>query len=217
MAETMREQVQKNKRILWLVIIILLILIIAALIYLYLVFYNSPTEPVSDLNNNANQTIPAPEITPPGLDTYNQPNSAVLADIEAEVGANGESMDENIILVANSFAERFGSYSNQSDYLNFADLDMFMTDSMSNWIPRYIDQLDAENPDFNIYYAIETKVISNQINQMAEDSTEAEILIKTQRQEFENDIGNPRIFYQDLRLDLVKVNDEWKVNGAYWE
>jgi len=215
MAQSMREQVQKNKRILWLVIIILLILIIAALVYLYLAFYQTPSETANNLNINGDETVTVPEVTPPGLDTYNQPNPAVLADIEAENGV-GASIDESLILVANSFVERFGSYSNQSDYANFADLDTFMSPSMNNWIPRYIGQLTKENPDISIYYAIETKVISNQTTQMDEDNGTAEILIKTQRQEFKNDIKNPNIFYQDIRLELEKMDNEWKVDGAYW-
>ncbi len=214
MAETLQVQNKKSKRLLWLILLILFLFIIAAIIYLVLNYYQAPQE--DDIN--LNQTVPVPEIIPPGIDEFNQPSSSILLDIEAENGEVSEPVKENgILLVSTAFVERFGSYSNQSDYTNLDDLEIFMTENMKNWIPTYKKQLQLENPDFNIYYAINTEAISTQINSMDDEAGTANILIKTQRQEFENSPNNSKVIYQDIILDLVKIDNQWKVKGAFWQ
>lgn len=37
-----------------------------------------------------------------------------------------------------SFAERFGSFSNQSNYGNFTDLSIMMTEAMNNWAKKML-------------------------------------------------------------------------------
>jgi hypothetical protein len=218
MAEPFQEQNKKSKRLLWLILIILFLFIIATIIYLVLNYYQSP-QTQDDLNVNLNQTVSIPEVIPPGIDEYNQPSSSIVVDIEAE---NGDIIEEpveegGVLLVSTAFVERFGSYSNQSDYANLDDLEIFMVDDFKNWIPTYKKQLQLENPDFDTYYAINTEAISTQINSMDDDAGTANILIKTQRQEFKNSPSNSKIIYQEIILDLVKIDDQWKVKGAFWQ
>ena len=40
---------------------------------------------------------------------------------------------------------------------------------------------------------------------------------KTQRQEFQGVNTNPRVYYQDIVISLVKADNDWKVKGAYWQ
>ena len=196
-------------------------MIIAAIIYLLLVYFKvTPTTPPVNLNANLNQEAALPDQPQPDLVTFNNTNSSVKADLQGlnnEVEEVNETEQVSVLLIAESFAERFGSYSNQSDYQNLDDLEIFMTESMNTWVESYKEDLKKQNPDINIYYAVETKAISNQVRVLDEEKGEAELLIKTQRQEFENDITNPAIFYQDILLKLVKADGQWKVQGAYWQ
>jgi len=218
MAENFQNQNKKNKRLLWLILIILFLLIFAALVYLFLNYYQAPAAQ-EQVNVNLNQTVTVPEVTPPGIDEYNQPNPAVVLDLQTENETTTQApvKDNGALLVATAFVERFGSYSNQGDYANLDDLEIFMADNFKNWLPTYKEQLQAQNPDFNTYYAINTKAISTQINSMDEEAGTANILIKTQREEFKNSPANSNIFYQDIILDLVNVDNQWKVKGAYWQ
>jgi len=207
---------RRKRSLLWL-LILLLLLIAAILIYLYL-FYFKP-KPVTEninINQNVNQVI-SPNA--PATTTFNNADPGVLSDLQATAGnpQNSQSQENSAVLIAASFAERFGSFSNQSDYRNFQELDQFMTDAVKKWVSQYIEQLKKAHADTNVYYAIETKAISTKINSFDDQAGAGEILVKTQRQEFNNTIINPRIFYQDLQLKMVKVDNQWKVDGAYWQ
>jgi len=211
-----KEEFKKRKNIIWL-IIILLLLIIAVLIYLFLTYFKQPRQILTNYNANLNQAGLPAQITAPT--TFNNPDLGVVAEIQG-LNPKTEVKEEeklNILFVASSFVERFGSYSNQSNYKNFDELDVFMTASMQNWITRYKEELKKQNPDINTYYALETKAISTKIISLDEKVGKGEILVKTQRQEFKNNINNPRVFYQDILLNLVKVDQQWKINGAYWQ
>jgi len=209
------EGLNKRRRTV-LIIILLLLLIIAALIYLYLSYFRKAI--FTPVNQNINVNVPlAPTVIPPT--TYNNPNMYVLADVENTAGAapTSERTKQNILFIASSFTERFGSYSNQSNFKNFDELAVFMTDHMKTWVASSKEKLQKQYPDLNKYYALETKAISTQVNNLDDKTGKSEIMVKTQRQEFNNTINNPRIFYQELLLKLIKVNDEWKVDGAYWQ
>jgi len=211
-----KEELTKRKKIIWL-IIILLLLIIAVLIYLFLTYFRQSSEVKTNLNANLNQAgLPAQV---PGPNVFNKPDLGVAAEIQGlnQGKAVSETEKQNVLFVASSFVERFGSYSNQSNYKNLDELNVFMTASMQNWIIRYKEDLKKQNPDINTYYALETKAISTQVRSLDEKAGRGEILVKTQRQEFKNSITNPRIFYQDILLNLVKVDNQWKINGAYWQ
>jgi len=41
--------------------------------------------------------------------------------------------------------------------------------------------------------------------------------VRTQRQETLGISSAPRIFYQDITLSLVKINDMWLVDQAEWQ
>ena len=219
MAEEIKDKATNFKKIIWLIIIILLLLIITAAVYLFLTYYKGIPRQINS-NQNTNQIV-APQPAPVPPSSFNKPNAGVLTDLQA-LNPNQETISadsqNNLLFAATSFAERFGSYSNQSDYKNFAELDVFMTNTLSKWVnTTYIPQLKKKNSDTNIYYAIETKAISTQIQKMDETTGKSDVLIKTQRQEFNKTITNPRVFYQNILLNLIKQDNQWKVDGVYWQ
>ena len=210
---------RKNK-MRWLLFILIILIILALIYLLYLYLNSSQVEPDANLNDAINQTVaPAPPsiIIPQVIVDSESLSDAQVLNGEEGIPSEFQPQANSAQLIATSFTERFGSYSNQSNYRNLDELDVFMTDSMKAWIVKYKEELIENNPDINVYYAIETKAISTINNVFNEKEGLAEILVKTQRQEFEDVITNPRVFYQDLLLKLSKSNGDWKVSGAYWQ
>lgn len=128
-----------------------------------------------------------------------------------------ETNGDDLGMLAKSFATRFGSFSNQSNYGNFTDLKILMTDSMKRWVDTYVADLrdQPKNID-NAYYGITTDAINYEIIKFDDRAGKAEIVITTQRRESADKINGGESYNQDLRLELVKVNDEWLFNAAYW-
>jgi len=211
------QDVNKRKKFIWLILILLLLLIIAIVIYLLLPRYMPPVPVQTNVNVNINQ--PVTPAAPTSPQAFNTANTGVLADLLAQAGSQPNAEEQRTLLfTASAFAERFGSYSNQSGYKNLDELDVFMTASMKKYaLDTLKTQLEKQNSNLDVYYAIEAKAISTQVNNLNENTGTAEVLVKTQRQEFKNDITNPRIFYQDILLKIVKENNQWKVNGAFWQ
>jgi len=121
----------------------------------------------------------------------------------------------DIAKLASAFTERLGSYSNQSNYSNFEDLNIFMTDSMRDWAKGYVEKMRQENPYSGSYYGVTTKAVSTEVNKFDDKLGSAEVIIGTQRREINLD-GGENNYQQNLRLTFVKQSEQWLVDGAYW-
>jgi hypothetical protein len=130
---------------------------------------------------------------------------------EAEHEVNGN----DVAKLAVAFAERLGSYSNQSNYSNFEDLNIFMTSSMRDWAKTYVEKTRRDNPYGGSYYGVVTKAVSTEIVSFSDDQGRAEVIIGTQRGETLSD-GGENSYQQNLRLTFVKESHQWLVDGAYW-
>jgi len=125
---------------------------------------------------------------------------------------------EEVAGLAASFAERYGSYSNQANFRNITDLKMFMTRKMQIWADSYLSEQRAASSSTNIYYGIITKAVAKEIKEYDEDSGQASILVHTRRQEAIGSTSNiSNTFNQDIIIDLLKENDIWKIDNAKWE
>jgi hypothetical protein len=188
------------------------LLVIAAIIYFVFIRQiggePSPTAPV------ATSTGQLPEETEDVVVPSDKPRNYQQYDISKEVAHTVNADD--IAKLASSFAERLGSFSNQSNYSNFDDLSIFMTASMRTWADSYVLKTRAENPYNGSYYGITTKAVGTEIKSFDEEKAVAEIIVGTQRREVKID-GGENNFTQNLRLSFVKQNGRWLVDGAYWE
>jgi len=119
--------------------------------------------------------------------------------------------------IAVSFAERFGSYSNQADYQNLIELKPQMTAGLKNWTDNFVFNARKNNPQDAAYYAQITKALAAQEKSYSQESGQAEFLIQCQRQEFLISPQNPRTYYQTLKITLLKVKDAWLVDDAVWQ
>ncbi|MFA6534256.1 MAG: hypothetical protein WCT37_03725 [Patescibacteria group bacterium] len=112
---------------------------------------------------------------------------------------------------AASFAERFGSYSNQNNFENFRDLLPLMTDSMKAWTEKQMSQPRATGA----YWGVTTRAFTVKIAETGKDSVS--FLITTQRRESGADTNQTKSYNQDLKLTYVKTGDQWLVDGAFWQ
>lgn len=196
------------------IILIILIIIILAILgfagyYIYTRYFTQPlTNTNTELTNqffvvNTNSNGAANQNT---NSTDNQPQINVNKD------DNGK-----IQLLGKVFGQNYGSYSNQGSLTNFDEIYGFMGEKMKKWVETtYKNEIIQQHPR-NVYYAISTKVLFVKINEIAENNNTAIVLLKTQRQEFIEKPDNARVFYQDLLLNVIKVNDNWVVDSAYWQ
>jgi hypothetical protein len=130
---------------------------------------------------------------------------------------NEEKLKTDLSRMAAAFAERFGSYSNQSNFENILDLKNFMTNQMQAWADDFIAKSRAERPDTSIYWGVTTKALKTTILNFDETKGVAEILVSTQRREATGTTTNARIYYQDIAIKFVKENGVWKVDEAIWK
>jgi uncharacterized protein (UPF0333 family) len=116
--------------------------------------------------------------------------------------------------LAVAFVERFGSFSNQGDYLNLQELLNVMTPTMANWVKSsYLPKLKKERPADGFYYAISTKAPVVEV--LSEKAEAVKLKVTTKRDEQIAGQENKE-FLQEITLDLVKQNNNWLVDGAYW-
>jgi len=196
-----------------LLIIFISLLIIAAVIYFF--FWQKPIEtgvnPDIQINEPSGQLPSSPE--PTDITPSDRPRNNIKYDLSQE--EEHEINAGDVAKIAEAFAERLGSYSNQSNYANFEDLNIFMTASMREWAVSYVDKMKADNPYNGGYYGITTKAISTKTVSFDDDKGEAEIIVSTQRREVSLE-NSENTFNQDLRLVFLKDKNQWLVDGAYW-
>ena len=198
-----------DRRIWGIIIVILSLALIAGIVYIIFFYKFSPLaepvviEPVTQPAIVATTSVPAEPPT-----TNVQPISPLK---KAEVS------QDDLARMASAFAERFGSFSNQSDYGNVRDLLIFMTAAMKNWAENYISDARSKKGDTSIYYGIVTKAIAATVNQFDHDTGQAEILVRTQRRESAGASGNSSTFYQDIIIKFLRENGVWQVDGIYWQ
>lgn len=190
------------------------VLVIVLVAYL-LFFLFQKKDPI--VNNTApNVESPQAEketkVIKPSLPT----KTVTLPEVRQE---NSEEVTErDIKKMAASFAERFGSYSNQSNFSNISDLHIFMSAQMKIWSDNYIVQQKANQGDTSIYYGIVTKAVTQELVSFDEEIGQAVILVKTRRREATMTTNNTsKIFNQNIIISFVKENDAWKVSSATWQ
>ena len=197
-----------------LVITVILILLLLIILSLYLLLTKSKTIAPQAVNQSVNATNQATNAAP----NINTVISTTYISNESIAQAKETVVkQEPALLIAIAFTERLGSFSNQSNYQNFVDIEVFMAENVKNWLQNYVENIKKEHPEFGDYYGLTTKVISSDVRLLDEEKGEAEIMLTTQRQEFKGSNINPQIYYQDILVKLTKSGDKWLVTGAYWQ
>lgn len=194
---------KKKKTIL--IIGIIIILLIAAFLIYWLVIKQTPEETpvvkneveidgdkvVLDVGGNKQELIKA-----------EKPTAEAVAQASLEVEAK-------------NFVERFGTFSNHSNFVNLEELLPKMTPNFANWVKNsYMVKLKEDYDVNGSLYKITTFAPVAYIDEQTD--TTAKITLQTSRTEVLG-FGTENTFRQDVTMDLVKQNNEWLVDALYWQ
>ncbi|MDD4477228.1 MAG: hypothetical protein PHY40_03695 [Patescibacteria group bacterium] len=198
-----------NRKLFGILIIAIAAVIIALIVY-FIFFYNF---------NQSSTTAPVATTTQAQLPQATTSNTVIKPAVTAPSASfsfeNRELNEEDLKIMAAAFAERFGSFSNQSNYSNINDLKIFMTQNMQSWADQYIAKSQGEFS--TIYHGYTTKSVATEATSFDASSGKSEILVKTQRRESSGTMENSSVFYQDILITFKKERNAWKVDSAVWQ
>lgn len=203
---------ESKKKILLVVGGLLLLLVVIGVVY-FLFFYEKETKTNTSPQQNQEETDQG---SMPDSQDRNEEISVDTTTTTPSFKEKSSFTEMDLKNLTTSFVERFGSYSNHSQFANLKDLRMFMTEDMQDWTKEYIEEQKQKKYSGN-YYGIETRVISSNIQTFNKEAGEAEVVASTQRTESKEKESQENTFNQKIKVDLIKVNGEWKVNNAEWQ
>lgn len=108
--------------------------------------------------------------------------------------------------VARMFVERFGSYSNQNNNQHLVDILPLVTAKMEKWVKTQAITAGGE------YQGVTTRVIASRVDAISAD--QATVIVDVQ-QEKDGKEGT-KVEQRSGRVELIRVEEEWKVDGLYW-
>lgn len=115
-------------------------------------------------------------------------------------------------VIAALFAERYGSYSNQSSYQNVRDLFPQMTARERTEIENFIKTTPFEA---TVYSGTTTKVVRTEMG--ARTGDRISFTVFTQRIDATANNPQSRIYYQTAQIELVKSGLTWLVDRFVWK
>ncbi len=109
---------------------------------------------------------------------------------------------------ARVFVERFASFSNQNQNMHIEDALALSTSNMTKWLETQRQQMSNE------YTGVTTRVQAIKVRNLA--ANRATVGVSVQRS-FGEKNGETRMEQNEGRVELLKQQNQWKVNGFYWE
>lgn len=200
----------------YILIAVAAVVVLLAGALLYLRYRGAGTTNQSNVNVNSNQNtnsnIP--------VSNNNNSNTPISNTNTSNVNANINTSDfseASLKSIARSFAERFGTYSNQNNFENIEHLMPYMTERMKHWATNYLEEKRANPVYAGIYHGITTKSLS--ITTVSYDTSDgtAEFFVKTQRRESTGSTSNSQLTYQDIQIKFKREQGIWKVDEAWWK
>lgn len=182
---------------------IILVIVICVIVIAGLVTFLSLN---NKAENKVDETAPPPKVNMDG---------EADKKIEFAPPTKEEKQASSVKAVAIMFAERFGSYTNESNYININELLPLMTESMADWSRNtYLPKLKKDHDPAGFFYRVITNApVADMVEQR---EATAKVRVSTQREETVGQ-AEPKTFLQDLVIDLVLKNNEWLVDGAFWQ
>lgn len=199
-----------NKKLLIGIVVAAGILLVSTLIIVVIALRSQP-QPQTNTNGNTNTE----NIT----NTNSETNTNTSTDSQTDTNTNSEDTS-NVVLsnqrtsisrAATSFIERYGSYSSDSNFDNITTLDSVMTENMKKQAQNVINNGLGTTE----YYSITTQVVSVNFIDFVEGSTGATLEVFTRRTE-QKGLNDPTIFSQTARLQLNRVDNQWKIDSFKW-
>jgi hypothetical protein len=177
------------------IILFILLLILSGAIWWY---FNSQKQ------NIPTTQIPVTTSTPSSqqvaIDTQVQENLT-----EQIAGKSEEQVSDYaaILNVSRFFVERYGSFSNGAMWQNIYDIKSVVTDVVWSDLEKLTQSNTAANTDLSL----STKALSLEL--LSQNESSATVLVKTQKKETAGEFS--RVYYQDITLDLQKLDVTWLV------
>ncbi len=199
--------------------IVLIILLIIAVVLLGVFWYLSRENEQESNNNLINNNLEQIEnINQEAETTETIQNQTSQQEIEEYVSKISETdkLKAQLQKIAVAFVERYGSYSNQSDYENLEDLLSFMTRNLKSTTQNFINTKRSEQQDNSMYYGMTTKVLNAEIEIFSPQTNFIKFNLATQRQEMVGSSANTNVFYQNANLELKEQGGVWKVDKITW-
>ena len=140
---------------------------------------------------------------------------AQVSDDAARAGITDAELSA-IITTAQRFAERFGTYTNQDNFQNFQNLKIYATASMQTWMDGFVQNQQKQFKDQNVaFYGVTTKALTSKVLSSRTDTIQ--ILVNTERQEITDQSETPKITYQNIIIEMDRVDNDWKVSLAQFQ
>lgn len=201
-----------NKKLLIGIIVAAGILLVSTLIVVVIALRSQP-EPQTHANDNTN--------TENTTNTNSETNTTTSTDSQTDTTTNTNSENTSNVVLSNqrtsisraatSFTERYGSYSSDSNFNNIEALNSVMTENMKKQAKNVIKNgLGTKE-----YYSITTQAVSVNFIDFVEGSTGATLEVFTRRTE-QKGLNDPTIFSQTARLQLNRVDNQWKIDSFKW-
>ena len=118
------------------------------------------------------------------------------------------SVEFTVVNLAKTYASRFGSWSTDNQGHNLEELLVLSTATMKNYLNSIQPEIASGFNGFT------TKSLSAEI--LSLKPGEAEVMVGTQRIETDGSLKE-KIYYQDIKVSMVKNGDEWLVDKANWQ
>lgn len=177
------------------------VLTIGLIIFGY--WWSRRTPPPAQIVTETTGTTTVP-VAPPAL-----PNDVPRfgdTPITAPTNVNAEEL--YVRQLAGIFVERFATYSNQNNNRNLMDVEPISTPSLMMWVAQ--QGLAASTT----YQGVTARVLSTTLSAKTDDTA----TVAVSAQETLSRAGAADDLRQRTgRVELVKINNTWKVNAFYWD
>jgi hypothetical protein len=178
------------------------LIVIAAIIYFIFIYnFNGP----STNTTTTEQTKPAEQVV-----SKSTPTEKTAVALSAEEASQAAAQQ-----LALSFTERYGTSSNQADFSNLIDAEIFMTTAFKSKTNAYI-AAERVKANTGVYQSIVTNAALVNFKKFDDKAGIAEGLVSTRRRQTATD-GKVDSFNQDLLISLKKVANNWLVDSADWQ
>ena len=175
---------------------VLILVLLGCLLWWFL----RPAAQVVETTKQATKTLPAQSAT------TTQATETPVAPVKQKLPPTAQT-------IGRSFVERFGSFSNESEYKNIEDVMSMATPALQAKLATLAEEAKkSTNP---AYYGISTTVIS--VKTTGTTDTQVKLTITTLRSESIDSPANKVTRSQDMKLTLVKSGEDWLVDDYIWQ
>jgi len=187
------------------------ILILAVL--LYILFSGKLNPNYRPFTNQPQSTTTVTENNPPAPQTF---STEQLAANQVVLDNRGR-LEIELEKKAGAFVERWASLSNQDNFSNLEILKNGMTQSMITWTDNYIkDQLATKKADTYLGTRAQAIVTQGTLNSTNNDSLTVDVKVRGQ-ETIATAASQPKNFYQNYELTLVKKDNNWLADKLVWQ